>query len=52
MHIISPPTHACHAPYPPPMYPVIRLSMLAFTAIVPIIYLTETYAKWSSQVQG
>jgi len=27
-----------------------RLSMLAFTAIVPIIYLTETYAKWSSQI--
>jgi len=27
-----------------------RLSMLAFTAIVPIIYLTETYAKWSSEI--
>ena len=24
--------------------------MLAFTAIVPIIYLTETYAKWSSEI--
>jgi len=27
-----------------------RLSMLAFTTIGPIIYLTETYAKWSSEI--
>merc|ERR1711988_1829941 len=27
-----------------------RLSMLAFSAICPIIFLTEIYAKWSSEI--